>query len=234
MPEDNNRWKEFNSIIDNEKLNIKEKGLLLILFRYVNSKTKYANPSRALIKKLYGTEKNDVLDKVINSLIEKGFLTRQSGNGVRSKYFIKVGTTIEPSTQIEPSSDLELGVGTQIEPTVGTQIEPQKEDKKKIKENIYIQIEEIRKYYHGKKCKQSATKLLPELIKKYGKDQLINGIKRYEEYVLNTRETGFNLQFKNESTYWNNGYIDYLNENYIPVEGTALAVEKPYWTNIDS
>lgn len=134
------RWGQFNSIVEDENLDVKEKGLLLIIFRYINHKTGYANPSRELIKKLYGTKKNDVIDKVFKSLENKGYLIRESGVGIRTKYFIKVGTEIEPSTDTEPSSKIEPQVGTEIEPTVGTQIEPQKEkEKKKENKNIYIE-----------------------------------------------------------------------------------------------
>lgn len=136
-----NRWEEFNLIIDTLDLDVKEKGLLLIIFRYVNHKTGYANPSRSLLKKLYGTNKNDVIDKVINSLISKGYLYRESGKGVRSKYFVKLGTKTEPSTNIEPSSKTEPLLGTEIEPPLGTEIEPQKENKNKIKENIYSDLD---------------------------------------------------------------------------------------------
>lgn len=136
-----NRWEEFNLIIDTLDLDVKEKGLLLIIFRYVNHKTGYANPSRALLKKLYGTNKNDVIDKVINSLISKGYLYRESGKGVRSKYFVKLGTKTEPSTNIEPSSKTEALLGAEIEPPLGTEIEPQKENKNKIKENIYSDLD---------------------------------------------------------------------------------------------
>lgn len=87
---ESNRWEEFNSIIDNEDLDIKEKGLLLILFRFVNYKTGYANPSRTLIKKLTNITDNRTLDKLINTLIDKGLLKRESGKGNRSKYFIEV------------------------------------------------------------------------------------------------------------------------------------------------
>ena len=127
------RWGQFNAIIDDESLDLKEKGLLLILFRFINYEKGYADPSRALIKKLYGTNKNDVLDKVMNSLIEKGYLVRESGRGKRSKYYVKLGTQIEPSAKVEPSTKIESILGTQTEPILGTQIEPQKENKKKIK-----------------------------------------------------------------------------------------------------
>lgn len=130
-----NRWEEFNFIIDTLDLDIKEKGLLLIIFRYINHKTGYANPSRALLKKLTRITDNRTLDNMINSLIKKGFLYRESGKGIRSKYFIKVGVEITPSVIIEPSVKITPLVGVKITPPVGVEITPQKEKEKKIKEN---------------------------------------------------------------------------------------------------
>lgn len=115
MADDKGRWEQFNIIIDMLDLDIKEKGLLLIIFRYVNYKKGYADPSRALIKKLTGISDNRTLDKLFDSLIEKGVLSRSSGKGTRSRYFIKVGG--------------------EITPTVGGEITPQKEKKRKRKEN---------------------------------------------------------------------------------------------------
>lgn len=83
------RWKQFNSIIDNKDLKIKEKGILLILFRYVNKKTNYASPSRTLIKQLTGITDNRTLDNALNALIEKEYISRISGKGIRSKYYLK-------------------------------------------------------------------------------------------------------------------------------------------------
>ena len=118
-----NRWEQFNSIVENESIDLKEKALLLILFRYINYEKKYADPSRATLKRLTGISDNRTLDKIFDSLINKGLLVRESGKGVRSKYFIKVGGEITPSGEIALS--------------VGGEITPQKENKKKIKENIY-------------------------------------------------------------------------------------------------
>jgi len=137
VADDNSRWKEFNLIVDNFNLDIKEKSLLLIIFRYVNYKKGYADPSRALIKKLTGISDNRTLDKIFDSLIEKGFLIRNSGKGKRSKYFIKVGGEITPSVKNEPSGEITPSVGGEITPIVGGEITPQKEKKRKLKENIY-------------------------------------------------------------------------------------------------
>lgn len=179
---DNKRWQEFNSIVDSKELDIKEKGLLLILFRYVNYKTGYANPSRALIKKLYGTNKNDVLDKVMDSLINKGILSRVSGKGIRSKYYIKVGTQIEPSTTIEPSSTIGSKVGTKIEPIVGTKIEPQKEKKRKVKENIYINLTFIDDVIDKVKITQGQY---DKLVNKFDSSIVNNQILALDNYIAN-------------------------------------------------
>lgn len=211
------RWQSFNLIVDKLDLDVKEKGLLLIIFRYVNHKTGYANPSRSLLKKLYGTNKNDVIDKVINSLIKKGYLYRESGKGIRSKYYIKIDTLIEPSTQIEPSSIGEPILGTEIEPILGTQIEPQKENKKKTKENIYSSndSEDIWKLYPNKKGKAKSITYINKILKSISKEELLRCIDRYQEDVENQRANGFKtLAYKNGSTFFNGGYIDYLDENY--------------------
>jgi len=84
------------------------------------------------------------------------------------------------------------------------------------KENdIYSSISEIRSLYLGTKSKAVADKKIPVLIKKYSKGELIRGIERYNKYVKEERKKGFkDLKYKNESTYWNGGYMDYLDENF--------------------
>lgn len=87
-------------------------------------------------------------------------------------------------------------------------------DKKYVYSHLEADKSEIRKLYPGNKNKSVADKKLPKLIEKYGKEQLIRCIERYNQYVQNTRADGFaSLQYKNESTFWNGGYIDYLDEN---------------------
>ena len=88
------RWSQFNIIIDDENLDIKEKGLLLILFRYVNYEKGYAEPSRALIKKLTSISDNRTLDNILRQLTEKGYLVRESGKGKRSHYYLKLDTQL--------------------------------------------------------------------------------------------------------------------------------------------
>lgn len=197
---DNKRWQEFNSIVDSKELDIKEKGMLLILFRYVNYKTGYADPSRALIKKLYGTNKNDVLDKVMDSLINKGILSRVSGKGIRSKYYIKVGTQIEPSTTIEPSSTIGSKVGTQIEPIVGTQIEPQKENEKNIKEYIYMDLTFIDDVIDKVKITQGQY---DKLVNKFDSSIVNNQILALDNYIANGNGKRYKDHFRVLNTWCN-------------------------------
>ena len=168
---ENDRWGEFNCIVDNLNLDIKEKGLLLILFRFVNHRTGYADPSRALIKKLTNITDNRTLDKLMNNLIDKELLKRESEKGKRSKYFIKVGGEITPSVKNEPSGEITPLVGGEITPTVGVKITPQKENKKKIKENIYSATEnKDSEAYVDEINKSLKDDLLSKIKKEFPKD----------------------------------------------------------------
>ncbi|OPF52519.1 hypothetical protein BH721_04490 [Clostridium baratii] len=167
---ESNRWEEFNSIIDNEDLDIKEKGLLLILFRFINYKTGYANPSRTLIKKLTNITDNRTLDKLINTLIKKGLLKRESGKGNRSKYFIEVGGEITPSVKNVPSVGITPTVGVEITPLVGGGITPQKENKRKTKENIYTSSEDEDSISYFERINKEIDDLETEINNKYDKD----------------------------------------------------------------
>lgn len=96
------------------------------------------------------------------------------------------------------------------------ELEIKKEIELKEKTDYTLDIEEIRKYYLGTKSKKAADTKLPKLIKKHGKEELIRGIRRYREFVERERLNGFpTLSYKNESTWWNGGYMDYLDENYV-------------------
>jgi len=135
------------------------------------------------------------------------------------------GTQRELKGNLKPSNgeglhDGEEHKGNLKEHKGNTKVTPIK-DKEKDKENIYSDINEIRKCYPGKKAKSIADRKLPKLVKQYGKEQLINTIRRYKEDVEMQRKGGFKtLNFKNEGTFWNGGYIDYLDENYEEVKET--------------
>lgn len=87
--------------------------------------------------------------------------------------------------------------------------------KSKIKDNSNQDTEEIWSLYPLKKGKKIAIKKIPKLLKEYGKEQIIRCIDRYIKYVDNQRKNGFStLNYKDGSTFFNTGYMDYLDCNY--------------------
>ncbi|WP_346920639.1 hypothetical protein [Clostridium sp. UBA7339] len=192
----NYRWLQYNTIIDNTELDLKEKGLLLVMFRYVNYEKGYADPSRTLIKKLTGIKKDETLDKIFNSLIDKGVLIRESGKGGRSKYFIKVGGEITTNTKVVPSEE----------------VIPVEEKKQKIEKNNNAHnefFEECWSLYPRKigKGKISATK--KKALYKLN-DEFKRCIERYIKECKNTEER----YIQHGSTFFNSGYVDFLDKNY--------------------
>lgn len=94
----------------------------------------------------------------------------------------------------------------------------------KIDKELVLQdsFNQVRKLYPGTKTLASAKKKLPTLIKKHGKDQMINTIKRYITHTDELRKQQTNLPYMMESTFWNGRYEDYLDENY-----TVVKIETP-------
>jgi len=89
-----------------------------------------------------------------------------------------------------------------------------KEELKKNKDNI-IGFDTIRKCFPGTKTLSVAKKKLPQLIKKYSEDELIRACNRYKKFVDDKRKKDQpNLNYVNESTFWNGRYMDYLDECY--------------------
>lgn len=78
--------------------------------------------------------------------------------------------------------------------------------------NIYSanDVEEIWSLYPNKKGKTQAIKKIPEIFKKYDKEQLVRCIERYAKEVQG-KESRFVL---NGSTFFNGRFEDYLDINY--------------------
>lgn len=197
--DNNTRWESFNSIIDNEELDLKEKGLLLVIFRYVNYKTGYADPSRALIKKLTGIKKDETLDKILDSLIEKEFIIREVTRGKRSKYFIiiplKNGGTPKNGGAPNNSSTPPLKNGGTLPPKNGGQ----KENKRKVKENIYSHWNSKKIIFH-KLLTTDMEKAIEKALKKYSESEIVQAMNTYSEIL----ESDFYFNYK-----WN--LVDFLN-----------------------
>ena len=118
---------------------------------------------------------------------------------------------------VESDSDNETVVETVNE----TEVETSKKEyiKRNNKNNNSAQnahlAEDIWKLYPYKKGKARAMKKLPNLIKRYGFQQIKNTVARYRRYVEYKRDNGFKaLNFQNGDTFFANTYQDYLDKNY--------------------
>lgn len=76
------------------------------------------------------------------------------------------------------------------------------------KEIYIVQAEELWNMYPNKKGKAQAIKKIPKIIQKEGYEQLQRCIERY----MSTKESW--KQWQNGSTFFNSGYVDYLDNNF--------------------
>jgi hypothetical protein len=99
---------------------------------------------------------------------------------------------------------------------------PKKDNiKRKYKKEIYSsseheqQAEQLWNLYPSKTGKGKVITKMPKLIKEYGYEQIVRCIDRYKLYVDKQRITFQELKYQNGSTFFNSGYVDYLDKNYV-------------------
>ncbi len=167
-----------------------------------------------------------------NAVIVQTFKGRK---GISSKYFL---TRFEEQ-KIEQNKELKgkrKGTETSIENTrvevcggteKGTQKEQNEEQKKVhssqynnlniISNNIYSanDYEEVWKSYPNKRGKAKAITSIGKILKSISKDELLRCIERYKADVEKQRADGFKtLAYKNGSTFFYGGYVEYLDKNF--------------------
>ncbi len=81
------------------------------------------------------------------------------------------------------------------------------ESKKKQIEDFF---EEVWALYPNKKGKGSVSAKTKSKLFALGKGQVVQAITRYVDYVKKENARGFDLQYKHGSTFFNSGYLDYL------------------------
>lgn len=74
-------------------------------------------------------------------------------------------------------------------------------------------FERLWKLYPVKRGKGSVSTTQKRTIAKIGEDEMTRAIERYKADV---QTAGFDLNYKNGSTFFNSGYVDYLDANYTP------------------
>lgn len=126
---------------------------------------------------------------------------------VDNNFGVKTVKKIQDVDIVTTSSEHDDNKSTQ------TKVKERKVKETKIKDNTEIMlVEGIWSLYPNKKGKAAAIKQIPKLIKEYSKEEIIRCVNRYSEEV---KSKNTEMQFiKNGSTFFNGGYMDYLDCNY--------------------
>lgn len=108
---------------------------------------------------------------------------------------------------------------------------------KNVKNNIIMSIsainalfEELWLLYPRKKGKGQISDAKKRKIAEVGKEQMIRAIERYKRYVSTQKD----LSYQYGSTFFNSGYIDYLDENYVEKDEQPKNTNGTSFNNFES
>lgn len=86
--------------------------------------------------------------------------------------------------------------------------------KEECDKSVENHFEHMWQVYSEKRGKASVSKTQKQKLYKISLEEMLRAIARYDDYVKSERERGFNLSKKQGSTFFNSGYIDYLDSEY--------------------
>ncbi len=183
----------------------------------------YCIASNEYFANLYGVSK-ETISRLINQLAEKNYIKiayEKRGSQVTKRMIIlssdiqkcqRSNDEIINRTVDENVKDNNTSINNNIFNNnivhPDAQITPSKKDINKFFELIW-------NLYPSKKGKANISDSKKKDLFKYG-DEIKRAIKRYIDFVEQTRKNGFALEYKNGSTFFNSGYVDYLDDNYSP------------------
>lgn len=197
---DNRRWQEFNSIIDNKSLNSKEKLLLITIFRFYNPEKRYSFPSKETLKELCSITQDRDYYKYIKNLEVKGLLRKETIQGRGCKFYL---THCQNDSDLQNDSTFQNDSSTHCqndsEPTCKMTV--QKENKRKIKEKIYIDLAFIDDVIDKVKITQEQYE---KLVSKFGAEFIKNQIIALDNYITNGKGTKYKDHYRTLNTWCNN------------------------------
>lgn len=182
----------------------------------------YCVASNEYFSKLYGVSK-ETISRLINQLAEKKYIKiayEKRGSQI-TKRMIILSSDIQKcqrSNDENVNRTVDKNVkdnNTSINNIINNNIVHQDALNTPTKKEIEIYFEEIWSLYPSKKGKANITDSKKKTLYKLG-DELKRATQRYIDFVEQTRNNGFALEYKNGSTFFNNGYVDYLDSNYTP------------------
>lgn len=180
--DNNTRWEEFNSIIDNKDLDSKEKLLLLILFRYVDNRVGYSYPSLETIKNLMGYSHTRYVIKNINELIQKEYLIKETVKQ-KNRYYILSKVQNVPNVQNIPNvQNVHDSKVQNVHDSKVQNVPTKRKVKENIKENIYSHWNSKNIINH-KSLTSDIEKAIEKAVKKYSEEDIIQAINNYADIL---------------------------------------------------
>jgi len=190
--------------------------ILLLTKKKVNRIIKNFITGKMLTVEITGTKGNPTIYKVTKM---KDLYEEHKGNecDTQRERIENAKGTNKPSNintlkGIEEHKGNELG--TQKERIRNTKVTPIN-DIDKDKDIYIVQAEELWCLYPNKKGKGKVINKIPKLIKAEGIKQMKICIERYKDELKKERKTFPTKSYQNGSTFFNSGYIDFLDRNYI-------------------
>ncbi|HHL2067842.1 TPA: hypothetical protein ACQ3W1_003106 [Clostridium perfringens] len=170
----------------------------------------------------------------IKILVENDYIrqTYKGKKGTQSRYILTrfLEQNLEQNLEQKKPSNTNGSKGTMEQNSEQKRVHTSIYNNLNIKSNnIYSSkdVEEIWSLYPLKQGKANAIKKIPNLLKEYGKEQIVRCIDRYIQYVETQRKNGFSeLKYKNGSTFFNTGYVDYLDCNFMELEPKQQKIKR--------
>lgn len=165
------------------------------------------------------------IESARNALKQLGFIDFKSNGKKATSYNLTILTSnnvqeksIEKALE-KPNKSTEKALEKPNSSTLNKHKQKQKDiysasdDTQKIPSTKKYEVfEYIWSKYPEKKGKTQVSKKSKEHIEKLGVEVMEKALDKYIGYVKGQRKTGFNLRYKNGSTWFNSGYQDYLVE----------------------
>lgn len=177
---------------------------------HINNKTRWSSEftvANMMLQSLTGLSRQG-LDRARNDLIQRGLIEYAKGRGNKAGRYKIYSVCNIVGTPIDTVIDTKR---TQNDTQSGHSSSTLNKHKHKQKQNIYIeQFEQLWKMYPRKKGKEKAKQKFIKLREKYSLEELLRAVERYAQEVEGKDEQ----YILHGSTFFNNRYIDYLDENY--------------------
>ena len=212
-----------------------EKDNVLLFSKKINSEITRVNSviNTCFKRGIFDKNMYDKYKILTSSGIQKRFFTALKSSkrvsiSVVKEYRLVNGEYNGVFTEETSVNSEETSVIANIPTEESTQKKVKKNKEEESKADIDIFFETVWKLYPNKQGKGSISNTTKKKI--YGiKEEFERCIERYEKYVKNRQSTDFkDLKFKNGSTFFNTGYIDYLDDNYVEEKQTKMTLDDFY------